>query len=195
VSGTITIQVDATDTEDDAGTLNVEVALDGGSWQAAAYNSGSGYYELDWDTTAAADGNHTVDARATDSAGNIANAAQIGVTVDNGGGGTSPAMYVSAIDFTTSKNNGRILTYDVTGLVTILDEAGSPVANAEVDVQWSGAASGTETILTDSNGVAATSTVTINNNDTACLEVTDVRHPDYLYDSSLNVETQDCITP
>ena len=195
VSGTITIQVDAADAEDGAGTLNVEISIDGGSWQAAVYNSGSGYYELDWDTTAVTDGSHTIDARATDSAGNIANAAQISVTVDNGGGGSSPAMYVSAIEFTTKKNNGRFLTYDVTGLVTILDEAGNPVTNAEVDVQWSGAASGAETILTDSNGVAATATVTINNNDTACLEVTDVRHPDYLYDSSLNVETQDCITP
>jgi predicted extracellular nuclease len=192
VSGTVTIQVDATDAEDAAGTLTVEVAIDGGAWQTAAYNSSSGYYELDWDTTAVADGSHTIDARATDSAGNTTNATQVTVTVDNAG--TGATMHVAAIDFDKQANHGRILTYDVTGLVTILDDAGNPVANAEVDVQWSGAASGSETIVTDANGVATTSTITVQDGDTVCLEVMDVRHPDYTYDSSQNVETKDCIT-
>jgi len=84
VSGSITIQVDATDTEDTTGTLAVEASIDGGViWQAATYNSSSSYYELEWDTTAVADGSHAVDARATDRAGNTTNAAQITVTVDN----------------------------------------------------------------------------------------------------------------
>jgi len=188
----VTIQVDAADDRDAKGTLTVEVSIEGGAWHTATYNSASGYYELDWDTTTVADGSHTIDARATDSAGNTTNAAQVTVTVDNSG--PSATMHVEAIDFDKTANRGRFLTYDVTGLVTILDDAGNPVANAEVDVQWSGASSGTETILTNSNGVAATSTITVNDGDTVCLEVTDVRHPDYTYDSSQNIETGDCIT-
>lgn len=103
-------------------------------------------------------------------------------------------MHVEVIDFDTSVNHGRFLTYDVTGLVTILDNGGLPVANADVDVQWSGAFSGTETIQTDANGVASTSTITIDNNETVCLAVTDVQHPSFTYDSNQNIENQDCIT-
>jgi len=83
VSDIVLIQVSAGDDLDAAGTLNVEVSIDSGAWQAAAYNSSSGYYELSWDTTTVADGSHTIDARATDSGGNVTNTAQIGVTVNN----------------------------------------------------------------------------------------------------------------
>jgi hypothetical protein len=86
VSGTVTVQVDAGDAEDDDATLAVEVAIDGGTWQNAAYNSSSGYYEYDWDTTAESDGDHTIDARATDSDGTTTHASQVTVTVDNQGG-------------------------------------------------------------------------------------------------------------
>jgi endonuclease YncB( thermonuclease family) len=82
VSGTVTIQVDASDAEDDDTTLDVDVAIDGGTWQDATYNSTSGYYELDWDTTGDSDGDHTVDARATDADG-ATTGDSVTVTVDN----------------------------------------------------------------------------------------------------------------
>jgi hypothetical protein len=85
VSGTVTVQVDASDAEDDDTTLDVEVAIDGGTWQTATYDSTSGYYEYDWDTTTVGDGDHTIDARATDSDGTTTDAAQVTVTVDNVG--------------------------------------------------------------------------------------------------------------
>jgi hypothetical protein len=83
VAGTETIQVNATDDRDGAGTLTVEVSIDGGAFQAATYNAGNDRYEYSWDTTLETDGAHTIDARATDSAAQTTNASQISVTVDN----------------------------------------------------------------------------------------------------------------
>ena len=81
VAGTITVSVDATDAEDTLGSLTVEVSIDGGPWLAAPWNTVDAY-EYSWDTTAIADGSHTVDARATDSALQTTNATQ--VSVDTG---------------------------------------------------------------------------------------------------------------
>ncbi|MFW5917917.1 MAG: S8 family peptidase [Haloferacaceae archaeon] len=83
VSGTVTIQVDASDEEDDDTTLEVDVAIDDGDWRETTYDSESGYYEDDWDTTTVDDGDHTVQARATDSDGATTESEQITVTVDN----------------------------------------------------------------------------------------------------------------
>ena len=83
VSGSVTVQVDATDTEDVAGSLTVEVSIDGGAFTAAAWNGATSRYELVWDTTLETDGAHTVDARATDSKAQTTNATQVSVTVDN----------------------------------------------------------------------------------------------------------------
>ena len=81
----VTIQVDATDDRDAEGTLTVEISVDGGLWQAVTYNSGSGYYEMSWDTTTETDDLHTIDARATDSGANTTYANQVTVTVEQRG--------------------------------------------------------------------------------------------------------------
>jgi len=119
VSGSVTIQVDATDAEDAAGTLTVEVAIDGGAWQATTYNSASGYYELDWDTTAVADGSHTIDARATDSAANTGYASQVTVTVDNVDEPPTASFTYTCTDLTcdfdgsgSSDPDGTIVSYE-----------------------------------------------------------------------------------
>ncbi len=119
VSGVVTIQVDATDAEDPVGTLAVEVSIDGGAWQATTYNSGSGYYELDWDTTTVADGSHTIDARATDSAANTSYASQVTVTVDNVNDPPTASFTYSCTDLTcdfdgsgSSDPDGTIVSYD-----------------------------------------------------------------------------------
>ena len=83
VSDFVTIQVDASDDNDAEGTLIVEVSIDGGAYQVTTYNTDSGFYEFDWDTSAELDGSHTIDARATDSADNITNASQVTITTDN----------------------------------------------------------------------------------------------------------------
>jgi len=82
VSGSVTVQIDASDSEDSDDSLAVEYRVDGGPWQTAAYNSTSGYYKDSWDSTAVSDGDHTIDARATDSAGN-SSTATITVSTEN----------------------------------------------------------------------------------------------------------------
>lgn len=82
VGDTVTIQIEASDTEDAVDSLTVDYRVDGDSWQSASYNADSGYYEDSWDTTASADGSHTLEARVTDTAGNTAKGS-VSVTVDN----------------------------------------------------------------------------------------------------------------
>lgn len=83
VSGSVTIQIDASDTEDSTGTLTVEWQVDDGTWYTATYNSTSGYYEDTWDSSKINDGDHNLDARATDAAGKTSSESCITVTVDN----------------------------------------------------------------------------------------------------------------
>jgi len=82
VSGTVTVQIDASDSEDSDDSLDVTYSVDGGSSRSTTYNSTSGYYEDSLDTTGFADGDHTFEASVTDSAGNTSSAS-ITVTMDN----------------------------------------------------------------------------------------------------------------
>ena len=80
VAGTVTVQIEAVDAEDELGTLTVEWRVDGGVWQAATYNASSGRYEETWDTTLEGEGMHVVHARATDSTaetGETSNSVQV----------------------------------------------------------------------------------------------------------------------
>ncbi|MEE9299924.1 MAG: Ig-like domain-containing protein, partial [Alphaproteobacteria bacterium] len=142
VSGNVTIEVNASDTEDAAGTLNVEVSIDGGTWQSTTYNGISGLYEWVWDTTMATDASHTIDARATDSNPNVTNAGQVTVTVSNGGGG-SDIMFVGDVAFTQKNYGPGGSNHDLTTVVTIrwdsngngvADGGDSPVGQATVTV-------------------------------------------------------------
>ncbi len=79
---------------DAAGIAAVEVQLDGGPWNAAAFDAGSGSYQYGWASSTATNGSHTITARATDAScgANVGNATPIAVTVDNtgcGGGGAA----------------------------------------------------------------------------------------------------------
>jgi len=76
VSGTVTITVTVRDKED--GSITPDIYIDG-NYVATAFS-------YDWDTTAVADGSHTITAEATDSAGNTGSDT-VTVTVSNGGDG------------------------------------------------------------------------------------------------------------
>ena len=82
VSGTVTIQVEATDVEDAAGSLSVQYTIDAAPSIPLTYNSATGYYEADWDTTTVGDGPYTINASATDSADQTTEAS-VSVAVDN----------------------------------------------------------------------------------------------------------------
>ncbi len=147
VAGTVTVQIDATDAEDAAGSLTVEWNVDGGTWQTAAYNAGSGYYEADWDTTAETDGSHTVNARATDSAANTATDANT-VTVDNSVPPTLE-MHVGDLDGSSVLNRRR---WDATVTVTVHDASDNPLAGATVSGTWSNGTRGSGSCVTDGSG-------------------------------------------
>ncbi|WP_380677643.1 S8 family serine peptidase [Salinigranum sp. GCM10025319] len=100
VNGTVTIEVDASDVEDDEGSLSVEVVVDGGQWRTATYVSSLGLYEYDWDTSSVSDGSHVIGARATDSRDNTAESNTVGVTTDN----TQTSVDLPSVDTTANRN-------------------------------------------------------------------------------------------
>ncbi len=80
VAGLVFIRINATDTEDATGTLTVQWNLDGGPWLPAAWNGVR--YEAFWNSLEATEGNHVINARATDSGGSTG-ADSNNVFVDN----------------------------------------------------------------------------------------------------------------
>jgi hypothetical protein len=123
VSGAVTVAAEASD--DDAVT-QVEFFLDGVS--LGADTDGSDGWSTSWDTTGAVDGSHTLEATATDSAGQLTSDS-ISVEVDNSGGGET-------ISLTAAE-------YKVKGL-------------QKVDLVWSGATSPAVDVLR--NGVLIATT-------------------------------------
>ncbi|EKD29026.1 MAG: hypothetical protein ACD_79C00111G0004 [uncultured bacterium] len=68
VTGTVTVQISASDTEDQTGTLTVLVCIDNdGNYRNAVYNSVTQCYEWKWDTTTLPnDTLHTINAHVID---------------------------------------------------------------------------------------------------------------------------------
>lgn len=128
VAGAVTIQIEATDVEDSAGSLSVDWNVDGGPWLSTTYNSPSGYYEATWDTMTASEGSHTINARATDSAGNVGGDSN-SVVVDN-----EPSSAVS-----------------VTSIEPATMQAGTTIG---VTITGSGFAAGAEVTFANGNGPA-----------------------------------------
>ncbi|MDT3434451.1 S8 family serine peptidase [Haloarcula sp. 1CSR25-25] len=121
VSGTVTVQLDASDSEDGEDALDVTYTVDGGSSRSAAYNATTGYYEDAWDTTAVADGDHSLEASATDSAGNTTTATvtvttERAPTVDSLSAGeveTSTDAAEFDVDWQVSDDDGDLATVDL----------------------------------------------------------------------------------
>ena len=152
--GTVILQVQASDAEDAVGALDVDISIDGGGWQSAGWNGATGQYEFDWDTTGAANGGHTIDARATDSFPNTGNATPRGVTVDNP---VAATVHVGDLDGSSTNSGWR---WFATVTILVHDATHAPVAGANVSGSWSrGSASGSCT-----TGAGGTCTVTSSNN-------------------------------
>ena len=77
VSGTVPVAANASD---DVALASVQFLLDG---QPLGNPVTSPPYAVTWDTTTAAGGSHTLSAKATDTSGNVATAANVPVTVQN----------------------------------------------------------------------------------------------------------------
>lgn len=108
VSGTETIQIDASDIEDDSLVINFRTNEE--TWQATSYNTETGYYENTWDTTNMTDGDHTLEAEAIDSAGNSASTT-ISVSVDN-------ALNIDTVGVNNVDGSSAALIGDLTSLNT-----------------------------------------------------------------------------
>jgi hypothetical protein len=126
VAGTVTVAVSATDPQDPAGSLLVEVTADGGTtWTPATWNLANDAYELDWDTTLVGDGSATLTARATDANLNTTVGADVTVTVDN----INDAPVVAIVEPTEGAT--------VTGVVTVAvaaDDLQDPLGSLNVEI-------------------------------------------------------------
>ena len=116
-----------------------------------------------------------------------------GVTDTGGGGnGSTGTMYVFDISWDKDIINGRYPKTNLQSFVTIYDTDGSPVADAEVTIDWTHPDGSVVTLsaITDSNGVASFIQQDVSDG-THTVTVVDVVKTDWVYDSSLNVETTD----
>jgi hypothetical protein len=119
VAGDLLVQIDATD---DVGVALVELLVDG----AIAGSTSAPPFELSWDTTASADGIVSLVARATDTAGNTAEAT-IPVVVINAGtevaftdGATGEISVPESYDGTTEIDKKRHWTTDADGATRVI---------------------------------------------------------------------------
>jgi len=153
VSGTVTVQISASDSEDSDDSLDVTYTVDGGSERTTTYNSTSGYYEDSWDTTTVSDGDHNLDATATDSAGN-SSTDSITVTTDNStSGSTAPTVDSHSVSTRTTGPWNRVTTDwavsdddgDLSSVtVELVDSSGNVEASTQTSVSGSSASDSDE---------------------------------------------------
>ncbi|NND01942.1 MAG: LamG domain-containing protein, partial [Acidimicrobiia bacterium] len=118
VSGTVNVEVAASDPQDAAGALTVDISTDAGATFApAAFNPGADTHSINWDTTLDADGPSTLVARVLDTDGNTTTA-NIAVSVSNNPGSDEYADMVLA--------DGPVVYYR-------LGEVGGTTASDELD--------------------------------------------------------------
>ncbi len=112
VSGSIMIDLAASDPQDPAAQLSVDISTDGGAtFDPASFNAGTLRHTLDWDTTTAPDGTANLVARVTDLDANQTTAA-ISVTVSNTG---ASHMIIAAGDISHCNNTNDT---DTANLIT-----------------------------------------------------------------------------
>ena len=169
VSSTVNVTANASD---DNGVEQVEFFVDGISIGVDT----SAPYVASWDTTAYSNGSHTVSATATDTASQTGNDS-VNVTVQNTV--SSGTMHVSAIDMSYVQHGPN---YTVSMQVTIVDENGSPVSGATVDLSLDvpGAGTSTGSATTGSNGTV-TFSYKSKNTGTYVATVTNVSHSSYTF--------------
>ena len=145
VSGSVTVSANASD---NVGVAGVQFQLDGANLGA---EDTTAPYSISWDTTASANGSHSLTAVARDAAGNKTTSSPVSVTVSNSSGDTTPPT----VSMTAPANGST-----VSGSVTVSANASDNVAVAGVQFQLDGANLGAEdttapySITWDSTAVA-----------------------------------------
>ncbi|MHC4322750.1 MAG: PKD domain-containing protein, partial [Planctomycetota bacterium] len=124
-------------------------------------------------------GSHTVTLTVTDNGG-LSDSDQVLITVQAAGGGTT--MYVVDMAGTrTLKGASGQWTAFVTLTVIEDNDPLKPVFGATVNGQWTGAASGTSSGITGSDGTVTLSSGNIKNGTTATFTVTGIEHDTLTY--------------
>jgi serine protease AprX len=152
VSGTVLLQIEASDAEDAAGALTVEWNVDDGSWQPTSYDDGSGYHEANWTTTTVDDGEHTVYARVIDSSTNTASDSSK-VTVNNP---VVMTMHAGDLDGSSGWWWGNWV-WRATITIVVHDTDHNLMADVAVSGSWTGGYSGSSTCTTGEDGACIVS--------------------------------------
>ena len=130
VSGTTTVSASASD---NVAVTSVEFYVDG----ALAATDTTAPYSFSWNTTAVADGSHSLSSKAYDGAGNSGSSASVSVTVDN----SIPADTTNPTTAITSPSNGAT----VSGTTTVSASASDNVGVTKVEFYVDGALAATDT--------------------------------------------------
>jgi subtilisin len=185
VSGTITIQIDASDSEDSDDSLDVAYNVDSESSRSASYNTTSGYYEDSLDTTQFSDTDHTFEANATDSTGNTSSSTITVTTENTESSPTVDSLSASEVetgdddaefdvDWTVSDNDSDLDSVDLTltddtggetddtATVSVSGDSGSGTTRlVAAGDDGSGNTYTVEAVVTDSNGNTGSDTTTV----------------------------------
>jgi hypothetical protein len=113
--------------------------------------------------------------------------ATLNITVD-----PEPEAYISDIAMSSTSSKGR-----KTGIatITVLDDLGNPVSGATVDVTWTGTYAAVDSGSTDTAGTIVFQTSANKGGVTYTITVDNVTADGLAYNSSLNLETTDTISP
>jgi choice-of-anchor B domain-containing protein len=154
LSGIVPVRIDATDTEDAAGSLTVEWNVDDGAWQPADWDGVE--YIAEWDTTSVMDGAYVVTARAIDSVPSEGSDAS-NVIVENG----SPEFTVDAVNVSIASGNGNRNTGEA--VITVTDGDGDPLDGVAISGTFSGGYDGSRGGTTDGDGLLLLKTPKVKN--------------------------------
>lgn len=153
-------------------------------------------FSFEWNTTGEEAGDHTLEAEVSA----VENETE---TSDNTGSSITtveepvqePVMYVQSVDLEVNQK-GR--NYDARAYVQIVDNSGNAVKQATVsgDFEYNGDIFTSASGNTNGQGEAKIDSGKrkASGGDTFGFTVTDVQHPDYVYDSSLNLESSETQT-
>jgi len=137
VSGTIPVQITASDAGTPAGNLVVTWKVDGGTARSTVYNGGTGKYEASWDTTTASNAGHNLTATALDLANNTATSPAVNVTVNNGPPTNATGVSLKNDVVVCTLSGGKQKNQNLAVSLTFEDNLGALVAGAAVSVSIS----------------------------------------------------------
>lgn len=154
VTGTVAVNITASDTEDADGTLDVDFNIDDGPWMPAAWNGSE--YTGNWNSALAADGGHTITARAVDS---DLREAQDSVNVSSANGPQTLTIDSVTVSLLAGKGNRN----QAEAVVAVSDEAGQPLAGVFIQGDFSGGWVGSRSGTTGPDGTTLVNTPRVKN--------------------------------